>query len=553
MPASPTLRPTACLVWIGLLAGGAVGQEPGEAHLRRAIEVRITAESLTELSEVIDSCQAALDAGLSPGDERFCREVLAAALFHRATAVAQVLGSARPHNLLGVQQLLQLRNIAITDLERCVRLAPRDAEAYYVLGRLRGTLPQDRPLALAAFDRAIELKPDDPELLARCYLERAALHDSAVKRMADYDAAHKLAPHDPAVLSGRAACLLQQRRAAEALDDLNAALQLDAQDAATHHLRGLTLIELRRWDDALASFTRAIELDPDAHASYVQRARVLLAQGRGREALHDVNQILASAQPTAELLLLRAAVYRAVGEAQRAMGDVELAQRIEPSSAAVARAKAALLAESGQLTEATTVLEQFHTQHGQQPDTLEFLAALYLDQRRFEAAIGVLNALARQLPNSAQVYQMRGDAHLRTGRHVEALRDYNAALELEIKRDGQPSSHLLNNLAWLLATSPDEKVRDGRRAVRLATQACEITGYRQSHILSTLAAGHAELGDFASAVAWARKAIELADDAQRPVLERELQSYLGRQPFREIKHDAPQVSSDPMGSDIKMR
>jgi tetratricopeptide (TPR) repeat protein len=280
---------------------------------------------------------------------------------------------------------------------------------------------------------------------------------------------------------------------------------------------------------------------------------VLLEQGRGRDALQDVNRILSAAQPTPELLLLRATVYRALGEWDRAMGDVELAQRIEPAAAAVARAKAALLAEAGRLPEATAVLEQFHTQHGQQADTLEFLAALYLDQKRFEAAISALNALAERQPNNAQVYRMRGDAYLRTGRHVEALRDYNAALELEIKRHGKPSSHLLNNLAWLLATSPDEKVRDGRRAVRLATQACEITGYRQSHILSTLAAGHAEMGDFAAAVAWARKALELAADDQRPALERELQSYLGRQPYREVKHDAPQVTSDPASTGIKMR
>ena len=56
------------------------------------------------------------------------------------------------------------------------------------------------------------------------------------------------------------------------------------------------------------------------------------------------------------------------------------------------------------------------------------------------------------------------------------------------------NSGVLNNLAWVLATSPDDNLRDGKRAIELAKQACEVTEYKQAHILSTLAAGYAEIG-----------------------------------------------------------
>ena len=67
-------------------------------------------------------------------------------------------------------------------------------------------------------------------------------------------------------------------------------------------------------------------------------------------------------------------------------------------------------------------------------------------------------------------------------------------------------SGLLNNLAWVLATSPNDKVRDGKRSIELATKACELTEYKEAHILSTLASGYAEEGDFETAKKWSAKA-----------------------------------------------
>lgn len=63
-----------------------------------------------------------------------------------------------------------------------------------------------------------------------------------------------------------------------------------------------------------------------------------------------------------------------------------------------------------------------------------------------------------------------------------------------------------NIRAWNLATNPDPALRDGRRAVRLAEEACARTGNKNPAMLSTLAAAYAEAGRFDQAIAAAQAA-----------------------------------------------
>ncbi len=68
----------------------------------------------------------------------------------------------------------------------------------------------------------------------------------------------------------------------------------------------------------------------------------------------------------------------------------------------------------------------------------------------------------------------------------------------------------LNNLAWILATCPDDTVRDGKEAVRCAEQACRLTAFKRVEMVTVLAAAYAEAGNFSQAVATAETAAKLA-------------------------------------------
>jgi serine/threonine-protein kinase len=90
----------------------------------------------------------------------------------------------------------------------------------------------------------------------------------------------------------------------------------------------------------------------------------------------------------------------------------------------------------------------------------------------------------------------------------------------------------LNERAWVLATSPDPKLRDGAKAKADATRANELTGWKYGPHLDTLAAACAELGDFEAAMQWAQKAIELVSEAEKPAIRERLDLYRAKKPFR---------------------
>ncbi len=119
--------------------------------------------------------------------------------------------------------------------------------------------------------------------------------------------------------------------------------------------------------------------------------------------------------------------------------------------------------------------------------------------------------------------------------------EYDRALAVyeELLRDDPENLGALNNLAWLLATCPEAKLRDGKRAVELAARACQLTlrlsGDLNSSYLDTLAAAHAEAGDFETAVEVQREAIGMLppEDPNAKGFRDRLEGYTASKPYRD--------------------
>ena len=92
------------------------------------------------------------------------------------------------------------------------------------------------------------------------------------------------------------------------------------------------------------------------------------------------------------------------------------------------------------------------------------------------------------------------------------------------------SERPLKHLAYLLACAPSEELRDGQRALELATRAYQTWG--ASDALAILAAAQAELGEFESAIRNYEHFLELIPDDQRQIRYSSLELLRSRQPFR---------------------
>jgi Flp pilus assembly protein TadD len=83
---------------------------------------------------------------------------------------------------------------------------------------------------------------------------------------------------------------------------------------------------------------------------------------------------------------------------------------------------------------------------------------------------------------------------------------------------------------------PQPSLRDGARAVQLATQASQAAGGTNPLFLRTLAAAYAQAGQFSDAVQTAQKALELAEPRSKPLadaLRREVKLYEAGRPFEQ--------------------
>ncbi len=81
---------------------------------------------------------------------------------------------------------------------------------------------------------------------------------------------------------------------------------------------------------------------------------------------------------------------------------------------------------------------------------------------------------------------------------------------------------------------PEERLRDGKKAIELATRACELSEWKEAYKLGTLAAAYAEVGEFDKAIEWQEKANRLFTDAEdKKKGEERLKLYKDKKPYRD--------------------
>lgn len=528
---------------------------PGQDDLDAAVDAKLSAQSIDDFANVLDLCKRAIKKGLAEDQNRFAEDLYTDTLMYRAGRIVQAIYEADTPD----PQWPRLRSFAMRDLNEVVGRDPAIGDAQLMIAQLESLPGGNRERARTAAEKAIELLPDDMLQTAQAHivLGNTTDEDDREERASHYDKAVELAPRDKEIRRTRGLFHLLTDEFAKARTDLEAAIEADPEDASMQEALGLSLMMDDKLEDAETAFDRAIKLDPDSSSALLQRARVRAMRGERPEAIADLDKAVRIAPDEAVPLVLRARIHQQAGDTARASADIEQVLEKHPDHPAALELRGLIAAENNDYAAA---IGDFRRLVAKKPDDAVLigqLGMLYLGAKQPRQAIKRFSRSIELDEDNFASWRGRSDAEISIGDHKAALVDLEQALKLEPADAG-----VLNNLAWLLATSPEDSIRDGKRAIELAQKACEETTWKQPHIVSTLAAGYAESGDFDEARKYSKQAVD--SDASSPEvkkqLEGELASYAAEKPWREKQEqdDQPLAAqrdgdlADPELADPKM-
>ena len=156
-------------------------------------------------------------------------------------------------------------------------------------------------------------------------------------------------------------------------------------------------------------------------------------------------------------------------------------------------------------------------------------ASAYQECGRYGEAVRDFGEAIRLDPKSHVAFNGRAVARHLGRQYADALADYAEAVRL-----APNEAHTHANRAWLQATCPDARFRDGKKAAAGARKACELTEWKDADCVENLAAALAEDGQFEEAVTYQKKALEFPRfENENGVKARErLKLYAARLPYR---------------------
>jgi len=515
---------------LALQTSNATAADKGLEDLDKATELQLR-QNPQDLEQIVKLCESAIEKGLDEDNTGFAKQLIVSSLWQQASLrAAAIFGQPRPD-----PNWRQYRELATQDIKKILQHDESFAEAHELNAKLQALPGGNREESLKSIGTAIELygKKKDQSALAKAYILRAQLRENADERMADIDAAVKADPTSVESLQLRAAINIEQGNIEKAIADFEELIKQNPENVAVHQALATTYASTKKYDEALKHLGKAIELAPDNALNYAMRAEVYEAQEKYDDALADLTKALEVSPNNGAALLARARLYYFQEKLEEARADINQLLRERPGLSQGVLLRSMIEAADGDFQKAIVDLQNILRADPTNVDLQMQLAAFYVADERPRKAIQVLSGILAADEGNWRALRSRGDALLSVGNHHQAIEDYNTALKLAPDNDG-----ILNNLAWVLSTSPKDEVRDGKRAIELATKACEVTNYEMPHIISTLAAAYAETGDFENAIKWSKKCIELGAEKLPEQIEQlrdELKHYEEGKPFRELQ------------------
>ncbi len=353
-------------------------------------------------------------------------------------------------------------------------------------------LPED---GIEHFSKFIRDNPNDSANYAR----RSKAHElkgELTAALKDYDEAIRIAPNVSSWYNNRANLFNKVKDYETAVRDYTRAIEMNPGSSIVHGNRGNAWSNLRDYDKAIQDYNEALRLNANYLNAIVNRGNAYRETRQYDKALADYAAALKIDPKFAYALASRGGLWTIRGEFAKAEADISAACAIDPRSALASLQRGNLRRALGQ--------------HRLSMD--DYAHAIWLD------------------PRSTSAYVERGIAYRQLKEYDKALADFDKALEVEPK-----SPLALSAKAWLLAASPDNKIRDGKKALELAKAADARCVTKEPRFIEAFAAAYAEVGDFDAAIALQKEVLRNAEYVKEAgdVVKKRLEAYTAKKPFRD--------------------
>ena len=454
----------------------------------------------------------------------------------------------------GTPQLKRLHAITLLELNR-------SGEAMDILKRLIEAESENNELhdnivaELAAFGKAelaMELlallrqkgtddRKDRLDLTKAELFFRMGQNDEALALLASLSA--KLRENKEAmldVLMLRANIHLAMDDADKALKDIQTAEKFDPDFYPTLQLKYGILMVQKKFDEALEVTKKLQTLEPEDRRNLVREIHVLTEQEKYDDALAIAQELRKQKPDEPQWILVLIEIYSKQKAYDNALALVEEQLKKNPDDLRWIGIKTQIFMDQKKWDEAVKWLESCLKKNPDSQDINLTLIEVLYNKKSYQEVKDRVKSLLEKEPGDIRLLRLDSQVSISLGLHRDAVKSLEKVIEITPK-----DYTSLNNLSWLLSTSPVDSVRNGRRALELAEKASELSQYKEAFVLSTLAAAHAEVGNFEKAREWSLKGIDLAkktttnktEEEQKELLEHlqnELDHFKRDEPFREL-------------------